>query len=62
LGSIRERVKDCSKQGKEMDIRDIHIGDEVVFTCKCQDLETARGKAVKGFNQMMEEIIKKITK
>lgn len=45
-----------------MDIRDIHIGDEVVFTCKCQDLETAWGKAVKGFNQMMEEIIKKITK
>lgn len=36
-------VKDCSKQGKEMDIRDIHhIGDEVVFTCKCQDLDDGR--------------------
>lgn len=45
-----------------MDIRDIHIGDEVVFTCKCKTLEAAQEKAVKGFNQMMEEIIKKITK
>lgn len=55
---IEHRIQEEGEEWRLYVVR----GDEVVFTCKCKTLEAAQEKAVKGFNQMMEEIIKKITK